>query len=81
MEKTSTSMLHYSLCLTKIKNIIIYSYLFLKDALMILYVIVTTMLVLFAIFEIKYKFSIDLIPGVNFLFDDYYREMKDDVMK
>ncbi|MEI6880970.1 MAG: hypothetical protein EBZ58_05955 [Bacteroidetes bacterium] len=81
MEKTSTSMLHYSLRLTKIKNIIIYSYLFLKDALMILYVIVTTMLVLFAIFEIKYKFSIDLIPGVNFLFDDYYREMKDDVMK
>jgi len=81
MEKTSTSMLHYSLRLTKIKNIIIYSYLFLKDALMILYVIVTTTLVLFAIFEIKYKFSIDLIPGVNFLFDDYYREMKDDVMK
>jgi hypothetical protein len=81
MEKTSTSMLHYSLRFTKIKNIIIYSYLFLKDALMILYVIVTTMLVLFAIFEIKYKFSIDLIPGVNFLFDDYYREMKDDVMK
>jgi len=81
MEKTSTSMLHYSLRLTKIKNIIIYSYLFLKDALMILYVIVTTMLVLFAIFEIKYKFSIDLILGVNFLFDDYYREMKDDVMK
>ena len=48
---------------------------------MISYVIVTTILVLFAIFEIKYSFSIDLIPGVNFLFDDYYREMKDDIMK
>lgn len=81
MEKTSTAMLHYSLRLTKIKNIIIYSYLFLKDALMILYVIAATIFVLFSIFEIKYTFSIDLIPGVNFLFDDYYREMKDDIMK
>ena len=81
MEKTSTAMLHYSLRLTKIKNIIIYSYLFLKDAMMILYVIAATIFVLFSIFEIKYTFSIDLIPGVNFLFDDYYREMKDDIMK
>lgn len=74
-------MLHYSLRLTKIKNIIIYSYLFLKDALMILYVIAATIFVLFSIFEIKYIFSIDLIPGDNFLLDDYYREMKDDIMK
>lgn len=81
MEKTSSAMLHYSLRLTKIKNIIIYSYLFLKDVLMILYVIAATIFVLFSIFEIKYTFSIDLIPGDNFLLDDYYREMKDDIMK
>ncbi|MCX6186603.1 MAG: hypothetical protein NTU43_06335 [Bacteroidetes bacterium] len=81
MEKISTAMLHYSLRLTQVKNVILYTYLFLKDALMIVYVIAATLFIVFSIFEIKYTFSIDLIPGVNFLFDDYYREMKDDLMR
>ncbi len=81
MNRINTSQLPISFRLTNIKSLVTYSWLFAKDAFMILYVIAATVFVLFSIFELKYSFNIDLVPGVNFLFDDYYREIKNDLIR
>lgn len=55
-------------------------WLLIKDITKIIYVIAVAAIVIFSIFEIKNAFQIDLVPGVNFIFDDIYREWKNDVL-
>ncbi len=41
---------------------------------------ILTFILILVIFEIKYRYKLDLLPGINFTADDYYREVKASIL-